>query len=59
MKRDWGRSIGAMTGLAMGWAIMWALGLGGLTYAFIFGVSGTLIGGSIGARRTAATKHTR
>lgn len=49
-ERHWGRSIGAMIGLAIGWSLMWSFGLGGLIYAFIFGVTGTIGGAMIGER---------
>ncbi len=50
MKRETCRSIGALTGLAMGWALMWMLPWRGLGPAFIFGIVGTL-SGSLSAER--------
>ncbi|HBJ38436.1 MAG TPA: hypothetical protein DDZ51_27525 [Planctomycetaceae bacterium] len=48
--RDRKRSLGAIVGLAAGLSLMWALGLGGVLYGFLFGAGGTVIGGMLGER---------
>ncbi|MDM4016310.1 hypothetical protein [Roseiconus lacunae] len=48
MTRDTYRSIGAITGLAIGIVLMRSLGLGGIIYGAIFGASGATIGGIVG-----------
>ena len=47
---DLRRRIGALVGLVAGWAVMYATAPVNLITAFIFGVTGCLIGGSIGKR---------
>ncbi|TWT73887.1 hypothetical protein [Allorhodopirellula solitaria] len=48
--RDTYRSVGAIVGLALGLALMWLLGLGGMVPAAIFGAGGAVIGGMSGER---------
>jgi hypothetical protein len=48
--RDRKRSLGAIVGLVAGLSLMWALGLGGVLYGFLFGAGGTVIGGMMGER---------
>lgn len=50
MARDTARSLGAVTGLSLGFLIMWALGLTGLVAAFGFGAGGAVLGGMTGER---------
>ncbi len=56
MSREAGRSIGALAGLAIGAAMMWALGYGGVIPLFLFGAGGTMVGGMIGERMAGGTK---
>ena len=50
MKTDTRRSIGALIGLSLGFTVMWALGLGGLVPAFVFGAGGAVAGGMTGEK---------
>jgi outer membrane lipoprotein SlyB len=50
MNRETFRSIGAISGLALGIILMFSLGMNGLVAAAIFGAGGTVIGGMIGER---------
>jgi hypothetical protein len=50
MKTETSRSIGAIIGLTLGIAIMWALGLGGMIPGFFFGAGGAVAGGMTGER---------
>lgn len=50
MSRDNFRTIGAITGLAIGIGLMMTLGLRGLVPAAIFGASGSVLGGVLGER---------
>ncbi len=56
MSREAGRSVGALTGLAIGALLMWALGLGGVIPLFLFGAGGAVSGGMIGERSVRAAK---
>lgn len=49
-QRDRYRSVGAIVGLVAGLSLMWAFGLGGILYGFLFGAGGTVIGGMAGER---------
>lgn len=46
--RDTFRTIGALTGLGAGLALMWAFGLGGMLVAAVFGAGGAVVGGMTG-----------
>ncbi len=48
--RDTYRTVGALTGLSAGLVLMWAVGLGGMVVAAIFGAGGAVIGGITGER---------
>lgn len=48
--RDTYRTVGALSGLAVGLTLMWLFGLGGLVYAGVFGAGGAVIGGMSGER---------
>ena len=50
MKIHAGRRIGAISGLGVGIALMFAFELGGVIPMFGFGVVGTIIGAMIGER---------
>jgi len=50
MKTETSRSIGAIIGLTLGVAIMWASGLHGLIPGFIFGAGGAVVGGMTGEK---------
>lgn len=50
MSRDGFRSVGAITGLVIGFLLMRSLGFGGVLMGAIFGACGALIGGMIGER---------
>jgi hypothetical protein len=49
-RRDLGRSIGALTGLAIGVLLMWIFGYSGVLYGFLFGAGGAVAGGMTGER---------
>jgi len=49
-RRERNRSLGAIIGLSIGLMMMWALGLGGVLYGFVFGAGGAVIGGITGER---------
>lgn len=44
-RRERNRSLGAIIGLSIGLLLMWALGLGGVLYGFVFGAGGAVVGG--------------
>jgi hypothetical protein len=48
MNRGTYRSIGALIGLALGFAIVWGMGMGGLIPLGIAGSAGSVIGGISG-----------
>ena len=48
MTRDTFRSIGAITGLIAGFALMRLLGQGGVLVGAVFGAGGALLGGIVG-----------
>jgi len=48
--RDTYRTVGALSGLAIGMTSMWLFGFGGLIPAAIFGAGGAVIGGMSGER---------
>jgi outer membrane lipoprotein SlyB len=50
MNREAGRSIGALSGLAIGVLVMWTLGYSGIIPLFLFGAGGTVAGGITGER---------
>jgi hypothetical protein len=50
ISREAGRSLGALTGLAIGFLIMWLAGFQGLWPAFWFGTGGAVMGGMSGER---------
>ena len=56
MSREAGRSIGALAGLAMGVAMMWAFGYGGVIPLFLFGAGGAIVGGIAGERMVGGKK---
>ncbi len=53
------RSLGAIVGLALGLALMWLLGLGGMVPAAIFGAGGAVIGGMSGERIADRGDHSK
>jgi len=50
MNRERFRSLGAIIGLAAGFAIMFLLGLTGLLWGAFFGAGGAVLGGMSGER---------
>lgn len=50
MTEDASRSVGAIAGLCLGLAIMFALGLGGMIPGALFGAGGAVAGGIIGEK---------
>ncbi|MEO1525676.1 MAG: hypothetical protein AAFX06_09575 [Planctomycetota bacterium] len=44
------RSVGAITGLVVGLALMRVVGQGGLVATFCFGAGGAVVGGMLGER---------
>ncbi|QEG43233.1 hypothetical protein [Roseimaritima ulvae] len=47
------RTIGSLCGLALGLAMMWALGIGGMIPGALFGAGGAVLGGITGERLAA------
>ena len=50
MTRDASRSIGAISGLCLGLAVMFAAGIGGMIPGAIFGAGGAVVGGITGEK---------
>ena len=50
MTQDGCRSVGAIAGLAVGLALMFAFGLGGMIPGFLFGAGGAVAGGMLGEK---------
>lgn len=50
MSTDNYRSIGAISGLAIGLGLMFAMGLGGMIPGAVFGAGGAVLGGITGER---------